>query len=72
MFSSRVLYLLGTVPKIDSLLYMYEWIGSVITVARFSVGVFCSLTARLLLFATTRSVFKSVKISVVEITKRKN
>ena len=32
----------------------------------------CACTEMLLLFATTRSVFKSVKVSVVEIAKRTN
>ena len=46
MFSARVLYFLGTVSKIDSLLYMYKGVVCVTTGDRFPVGVICSLAVR--------------------------
>ena len=46
MFSARVLYFLGTVTKIDSLLYMDKGVVCVTTGDRFPIGVICSLTVR--------------------------
>ena len=46
MFSTRVLYFLGTVSKIDSFLYMDKYVVYVTTGGRFPVGVICSLTIR--------------------------
>ena len=43
MFSARVLYFLGTVSKIDSLLYMDKGVICVTTGDRFPVGVICYL-----------------------------